>query len=113
MRNLFVAVLLASSVASIGVANAADGCGPGCHQTSQGQCVVDGWGTGTPTWNECPAGARPRPPAEEAISGARVTGLVSSAEGRGPSANPAERRPPASLADEPWLQIREPRPIRP
>jgi hypothetical protein len=43
-------------------ANAADGCGPGCHQTSQGACVVDGWGTGARVWNECPAGARPRPP---------------------------------------------------
>jgi hypothetical protein len=29
MRNLFVAVLLAGTLASIGVANAADGCGPG------------------------------------------------------------------------------------
>jgi hypothetical protein len=65
MRNLFVAVLLASSVARIGVADAADGCGPGCHQTSQGACVVDGRGTGAPIWNECPAGARPRAPCGE------------------------------------------------
>jgi hypothetical protein len=65
MRNLFVAVLLASSVARIGVADAADGCGTGCHQTSQGACVVDGRGTGAPIWNECPAGARPRAPCGE------------------------------------------------
>jgi len=62
MRNLFVAALLAGIVTSFGGANAADGCGPGCHAAPYGGCVVDGWGTGAPVWNECPAGARPRPP---------------------------------------------------
>jgi hypothetical protein len=60
MRNLFVAVLLA--LASIGLANAADGCGPGCHSAAYGGCVVDGWGTSMRVWNECPAGSRSRPP---------------------------------------------------
>jgi hypothetical protein len=59
MRTL-VAVLFAATLASIGTANA--GCGPGCHVARYGGCVVDGWGTGAPVWNECPAGARPRPP---------------------------------------------------
>jgi hypothetical protein len=62
MRKIVLAVLFAGSVSMFGAANAADGCGPGCHQISQGACVVDGWGTGAPVWNECPAGARPRPP---------------------------------------------------
>ena len=61
MRTL-VAVLFASTFASIGMANAADGCGPGCHMARNGGCVIDGWGTGASLWNECPAGARPRPP---------------------------------------------------
>jgi hypothetical protein len=62
MRILFLAVLFAGSVSIFGKANAAGGCGPGCHQTSSGACIVDGWGTGAPVWNECPAGARSRPP---------------------------------------------------
>jgi hypothetical protein len=62
MRTLFVAVLFAGSVSVFGAANAADGCGPGCHSAPNGGCVVDGWGTGAPVWNECPAGARPRRP---------------------------------------------------
>jgi hypothetical protein len=47
---------------AVGTANAADGCGVGCHATGAGACVVDGWGTGAPVWNECPATSRPRPP---------------------------------------------------
>ncbi|MFL6839830.1 MAG: GCG_CRPN prefix-to-repeats domain-containing protein [Bradyrhizobium sp.] len=39
------------TLASIGVAHAADGCGPGCHATQSGACVVDGWGTGARIWN--------------------------------------------------------------
>ncbi len=62
MRNLFVAVLFAGTVASFNGANAADGCGPGCHSAQDGGCIVDGWGSGAPVWNECPAGARARPP---------------------------------------------------
>ena len=36
-------------------------CGPGCHSTISGACVVDGWGTGANVWNECPVTTRPRP----------------------------------------------------
>jgi hypothetical protein len=61
MRTFLIAALFAI-VPSIGAANAADGCGPGCHSTPGGACVVDGWGTGAHIWNECPAGAQPRPP---------------------------------------------------
>ena len=49
-------------LATIGTARAADGCGIGCHATWAGACVVDGWGTGAPVRNECPATSRPRPP---------------------------------------------------
>jgi hypothetical protein len=61
MRTLLIATLFAIA-AIFGPANAADGCGPGCHATRYGACVVDGWETGAVGWNECPAGARPRPP---------------------------------------------------
>jgi|GraSoiStandDraft_45_1057281.scaffolds.fasta_scaffold36492_3 hypothetical protein len=61
MRASLIAALLAI-LTSIGVANAADGCGPGYHSTPGGACVVDGWGSSAPVWNECPAGAHPRPP---------------------------------------------------
>jgi hypothetical protein len=59
MRTLFVAALIAGSVSFFGLANAADGCGVGCHTSISGACVVDGWGT---VRNECPAGSHPRPP---------------------------------------------------
>lgn len=59
MRFLAATVLLS---ALIGAAQAADGCGPGCHATMQGACVVNGWEVGAGGWNECPAGAHPRPP---------------------------------------------------
>jgi hypothetical protein len=62
MRSLFAAVLFAAGFASAGIANATETCGPGCHSAPNGGCVVDGWGTGARVWNECPAGARPRPP---------------------------------------------------
>jgi hypothetical protein len=61
MRTFLIAALF-SIVASVGPADAADGCGPGCHSTAGGACVVDGWGTGAPILNECPAGAHPSPP---------------------------------------------------
>ena len=62
MRKLFAAVLLSGSVLSLAAANAAGGCGPGCHSTIQGECVVDGWGILPPgARNECPAGARAIP----------------------------------------------------
>ena len=62
MRRLFVAVLFAGSVSLVGMAHAADGCGPGCHNAINGGCVVDGWGAGVRVFNECPAGERPRRP---------------------------------------------------
>jgi hypothetical protein len=64
MRSAFLAVLLAGGVLTLGAANAADGCGPGCHSAPYGGCVVDGWGNAStaPVLNECPVGTRPRPP---------------------------------------------------
>jgi hypothetical protein len=63
MRKMFVAVVFAGSVLSLGAANAADGCGPGCHTAPYGGCVVDGWGILPPgTRNECPVGTRAVPP---------------------------------------------------
>jgi hypothetical protein len=59
MRSLFLVVVLLTG--GVGVANAADGCGVGCHSTSQGACVVDGWGSPR-IRNECPAGSRPTRP---------------------------------------------------
>jgi hypothetical protein len=61
MRTFLIAALFAI-VPSIGPASAADGCGPGCHTTPGGACVVDGWGARAPIRNECPAGAHSRPP---------------------------------------------------
>ena len=61
LRNLFLAVLFVGSLSIFGVANAADGCGPGCHGATNGGCVVDGWTAGA-AHNECPVGARPRRP---------------------------------------------------
>jgi hypothetical protein len=58
-QGMLVAVFALSIV---GEAHAADGCGTGCHRTSGGACVVDGWGTGARIRNECPATSRPRPP---------------------------------------------------
>jgi hypothetical protein len=48
--------------AVVSTANAADGCGPGCHATVAGACVVDGWSMGARVRNECPATSHPRPP---------------------------------------------------
>ena len=57
------AILLAVILSGfIPAAAAAFGCGPGCHSTISGGCVVDGWGTGAKVWNECPVTTRPRPP---------------------------------------------------
>lgn len=60
MKMVLIVALLAI-VSGIGSASAADGCGPGCHTTSNGACVVDGWGSAH-VRNECPAAAHPRPP---------------------------------------------------
>jgi hypothetical protein len=67
MRKLFAAALVSGSVLlgtvlSVVTANAAGGCGPGCHSTISGACVVDGGGFLPPgISNECPAGARATP----------------------------------------------------
>jgi hypothetical protein len=61
VKNLFVAVLLAGSLSMFGAAYAADGCGPGCHATWEGECVIDGWTRGAAP-NECPVTTRLRPP---------------------------------------------------
>jgi hypothetical protein len=58
----WLALTLFSALLGAGVANAADGCGPGCHSTLNGACAVNGWETGAVTWNECPVGAHARPP---------------------------------------------------
>lgn len=60
MRLLLIASFLLALGA--GTAQAADGCGPGCHNTVNGACVVNGWEAGAVRWNECPAGAHPMPP---------------------------------------------------
>ena len=41
MRILFVAALLASSVAGLSAASAAGGCGPGFHRGYYGGCVAN------------------------------------------------------------------------
>jgi hypothetical protein len=61
MRQVLASVLF-SACLCVGAAYAEDGCGPGCHSTVQGACVVNGWETGAVAWNECPAGAQPRQP---------------------------------------------------
>jgi hypothetical protein len=69
-----VAVLLAGGLSIAGVANAADGCGPGCHNTEQGECIVDGWGYVTRIVNECPVTTRPRPPCPHGFAWSRRFG---------------------------------------
>ena len=62
MRKPVAAILFVGSLLSLAAAHAADGCGPGCHSTLSGACVVDGWGFLPPgTRNECPLGAAARP----------------------------------------------------
>ena len=48
MRPFLIAALFAIVPSIIAPAKAAAGCGPGCHSTSSGACVVDGRGTGAP-----------------------------------------------------------------
>jgi hypothetical protein len=60
--RMFSGAVLFYALACMGAASAADGCGPGCHSALNGGCVVDGWERGAVAWNECPAGAHPRPP---------------------------------------------------
>lgn len=62
MKKLFAAVLFVAGLSGFAAANAADGCGVGCHSTFNGECVVDGWGL-MPAGirNECPVGAKATP----------------------------------------------------
>ena len=58
--TLVGAYLLAFGIAPPALATG--GCGVGCHTTSAGVCVRDGWQEGLPVRNECPATSRPQPP---------------------------------------------------
>jgi hypothetical protein len=58
MRSLLVTGLIAAGALLYYSATASAGCGPGCHSTALGACVVDGWGT---VRNECPVPSRPVP----------------------------------------------------
>jgi hypothetical protein len=59
MRSLFVTVAIAAGALFYYATAASAGCGPGCHVSALGACVVDGWGT---VRNECPVPSRPVPP---------------------------------------------------
>lgn len=59
MRSLFVTALIAAGALLYYAGTADAGCGPGCHVSALGACVVDGWGT---VRNECPVPSQPRPP---------------------------------------------------
>jgi hypothetical protein len=65
MTKWLFAAMLAAVLAPIGTASADDSCGPGCHNAANGGCVVNGWESRARVWNECPAGAHPRPPCGE------------------------------------------------
>jgi hypothetical protein len=63
--RFFVATLFSIGLVvglGLGASRAAGFCGVGCHAAIYGGCVVDGWESGAAVWNECPAGAHPRPP---------------------------------------------------
>jgi hypothetical protein len=64
MIRLIVALVAAAVLTGISPASA-NSCGPGCHNARNGECVVNGWEMGAAVRNECPAGARPRPPCGE------------------------------------------------
>ncbi|MGJ5181573.1 hypothetical protein ACQR16_32595 [Bradyrhizobium oligotrophicum] len=73
MRLVYLVVLAAGLSSSAGIAVANESCGPGCHVAPNGGCVVNGWEVGAPVWNECPAGARPRPPCGAAFKWSRTS----------------------------------------
>jgi hypothetical protein len=60
MIRLVGALLLSFAFAAS--AYAAGGCGVGCHSTSEGACVRDGWQQAMPVRNVCPATSRASPP---------------------------------------------------
>ena len=57
LMRVIAALMLAGSLLIVSAANAADGCGRGCHATVSGACVIDGWTTGAFP-NECPVEER-------------------------------------------------------
>jgi hypothetical protein len=57
LMRVIAALVLAGSLSIVSAANAADGCGRGCHATVSGACVIDGWTTGAFP-NECPVAER-------------------------------------------------------
>jgi hypothetical protein len=57
LMRVIAALAFAGSLSIVSAANAADGCGPGCHATVSGACVIDGWTTGAFP-NECPVAER-------------------------------------------------------
>ena len=61
-RVLLISATPALLLGAVTAANADGLCGPGCHTSTFGVCVADGWGTGARVRNECPATTRPRPP---------------------------------------------------
>ncbi|WP_374940782.1 GCG_CRPN prefix-to-repeats domain-containing protein [Bradyrhizobium sp. SRS-191] len=71
MRLVYPVMLLMAIAAPAGPTLANESCGPGCHVAPNGGCVVNGWEAGAPVWNECPAGARPRPPCGAAFKWSR------------------------------------------
>lgn len=72
--KLTVALILFSTCFGAGAANAADGCGVGCHAAVNGGCVVNGWEVGAVAWNECLPEHTPCRPARNAMSGAGTPG---------------------------------------
>lgn len=70
IRNICFGAFLAT-LALTGPAAATGGCGVGCHSTSQGACVRDGWQEGLPVWNVACSPLRPISPMESAISDVR------------------------------------------
>lgn len=59
LRILQGMLVATAALAFIGGRQVAGGCGEGCHMTSGGACVVDGWDTGAKVRNECPATSHP------------------------------------------------------
>jgi hypothetical protein len=66
IRVFAAALVLAGGLSIVSAANAADGCGNGCHATVTGACVIDGWTTGAFP-NECPVEERAFDPARHPL----------------------------------------------
>jgi hypothetical protein len=81
MRACLIAVLFAI-VNSIVPASAADGCGPGCHNTPGGACVVNGWVPARTYGTSALPGLIPVLPVLQGINGDRKCTPAFSAEVR-------------------------------